>query len=410
MNLFVDLKEISLIPFSELETQYVSSIIDVGPNGKRIYTKSSFGNKFVTFHPHKFNFLIEDEHKSILTITVCGQYSTSERFPISYVQIPIKAIPVEGYASVNLKTVEIKKNINNTPIVKIVIGINPKNVQKELNLEEAPMLKVIKEIDYSKCEESPEVEMGQNGKMKPPNHYMKKFQGLFEHNKNLFMELLADDKMRETVLENVEDYYLRRSREFDGKKYKIKASNKHEKYFVENIQFQSYIDSYFQSMRQHAEQKTKRRALPTAIKIKDTPFKFLQVTPNENPFLLQIPPHVLEEANKTKQKEIQETDFNNKEEELYTEKFKRTKKTKRINTHMSTNDIKLSPIINPKSEEFNSNYQGSKRIPYRCLQPSKLPKLFIQPQNRSSYNSAIVYRSYSISKPQIKPQVDPKEI
>lgn len=219
MELIVDLIEITRIPYSELETVYISSNLAITPKGSRSQTKISSGNKIVKFNPHRFSFLIDDvinTPSSALVITVFSQLTNFRQIPISYVSIPLNTIPHRSTASLSLETTSLS-SCSISPIVVVSLGIdinvfsarmqNEISIMKNLPKVQMQHPSAILGIDYSTCEDPPNIEFDSFGRLKPPENYIAKFNELLNQDIELFKQLIHNDSLRKFVLTRATEYY-----------------------------------------------------------------------------------------------------------------------------------------------------------------------------------------------------------
>ena len=205
MELCVDLIEITRIPYHELETVYISANLAVIPNGSRIKTKISNGNKSVKFTPHKFTFLVEDPTTAALVVTVFSQLTDNRQFAVSYVSIPIKSVPYNVISCGSLKTTLLSP-YSVSPIVTLSIG---PNIGKNSPHKALKHPDIVQNIDYSNYEDAPIIEFNSFGKLKPPQHYIEKCTQLVEENQAFFLGLIKNDSLRKFLLDKASEFYAK---------------------------------------------------------------------------------------------------------------------------------------------------------------------------------------------------------
>lgn len=202
MELCIDLKEITRIPYHELETVYFSINITVLPYGKRFFTGPSYGEKSIKFRPHRFKFFINDIENSQFSLTVLSHLTDNRFYILSYLKIPLISVPINGYATKSFET-EPLHQISISPIAKLTIGINiDYSIEKSLN-----HTNIIDNIEYEKYESPPVFQLDCFGKLKPPKQYLDSCSKLIEQDPDLFLNLISNDKLRKYVLDKVSEYY-----------------------------------------------------------------------------------------------------------------------------------------------------------------------------------------------------------
>lgn len=207
MELFVDLIEITRIPYRELETVYLSANLAIIPYGHHTQTKMTNGNKSVKFTPHKFSFLVDpipSNSESSLVITVFTHLTNSHKMAISYVSIPINSIPLHSISTAYLSTTPLV-SFSASPIVTISLKFNVNNISTNPSQFKHPS--ALSGIDYTLCEDAPKIEFDCFGQLKPPQHYIDKCVDLIEGNSDFFLNLISNDSLRNFVLKKVFDRY-----------------------------------------------------------------------------------------------------------------------------------------------------------------------------------------------------------
>ena len=202
MELCVDLKEITRIPYHELETVYLSVNLTVLPYGKRYITGPSFGDKSIKFRPHCFKFSIEDVKNNQLSLTILSHLTDNRSFILSCLKIPLTSIPINGFARKSFETM-LFHPISISPIVTLIIGINiDYTIEKPL---EHPS--IINNLEYDKYESPPILQLDSFGKLAPPQNYIDKCSKLVENNSDLFLKLISNDTMRKYVLDKASEFF-----------------------------------------------------------------------------------------------------------------------------------------------------------------------------------------------------------
>jgi hypothetical protein len=258
MQVFVDILEVTRIPFAKLETVYFSLSFAITPRGQRIHSSITFANPAVRCRPKSFRLHVLDIEKSCLTITLFNFRTNGHRVAMAFLAIPLAKLSLHGIISVNLEMTE-TEGFSPPPILRMELFMTQDPKAKYADLKHVPLEPAMfgdlasRIIHNSEIDEvsPPKCEKGAFGRLNPPDHILSQWRRLFEgSNSEDLIGLFLDDVLREEVLERIWDFY--RNDDFlcvsdaskaDGVKRRLKVMKKKKKKKVKEQVKQTCFES-----------------------------------------------------------------------------------------------------------------------------------------------------------------------